>query len=86
MLEVSDSTFGNRAPIQLGTPHIDRPFDLFLPEELKHLSICWKRGRLATLLSGMSAQANSMPKSMLDSIKGTIKTTKLIVIPLFSNH
>ena len=67
----------------MGTAQIDRALDLVLPEELEHLSICWKRGRIATLLSGRSAQANMMSESKLDTFKGTIKTTQLIVIPPF---
>ena len=83
MLAISDSTYGDRFPFQLGTSQINRALYLVLPEELEHLSICWKRGRTVTLLSGKSAQANIMSESRLYAIKGTTETIKLIAIPPF---
>ena len=67
----------------MGTPHIKRALDLVFPEELEHLSICWKRVRIATFLSGESAQANIMTESKPDVVKCTIMTTKSIVVSPF---
>ena len=70
---VSDSEYGKRAPIQIGTLHIDMVLEKATKEELPLLGKAWERGTLSQKLVENQGQFN------LDQVDGlvTVETTTI---------
>ena len=77
MLVIDDSEYGQRAPIQLGTLHIDMILDQATPDELATLGRTWKRGRVGRDVINKQAQVEGFDP---DSIEGPVKITEHTVL------
>ena len=79
MSVVPDSLYCDRAPIALGTIHIDMLIKLITQEELGKLIHCWKRGVLLTRIAMGQAQLVNT-KSLINQINSDVKVTKNVTI------
>ena len=89
LLDIADSRYAQCMLIQIGTLHIDKSLELFTPWKWEHLSTCWKRDNLATLLANKASttDTNSTASIPLESIQDSIKLTKCIaVLPFQTIH
>ena len=87
MLVVSDSPYGMRVPIQIGTLHIDMALKLATEEEKRKLNCQWKRAELATSLRMKSANVveELSYNFSLDDIVGSVHLTKDVELGSFEN-
>ena len=68
MLEIDNSAYGMRVPIQIGTLHIDMALELATEAEMKKLSLKWDRAKMAMVLRMNSMVVSEEQKFKLDNV------------------
>ena len=77
-----DSKYSQRVPIILGTLHINEILDLATEEELKALSLGWKRGVVGGKILAKQLQlAGKGEEPMIQRIDSEVRLTKNLVLP-----
>ena len=77
-----DSKYSQRVPIILWTLHIDEILDLATEEELKALSLGWKRGVVGGKILAKQLQlAGKGEEPMIQRIDSEVRLTKNLVLP-----
>ena len=71
---ISDSEYGKRVPVQIGTLHIDLVLEKATKEELAKLGKAWRRGTLAR------PSKQGVTEFMIDQVRGPVKTVENVVI------
>ena len=78
---VKDTNYTNRVPVQLGTLHINDALAAVTKEEYGNLSVAWARANFPPRLITKQTQVQE-PEFDLNLIKGQVKITKAVTIPL----
>ena len=73
-LVISDSEYGKRVLVQIGTLHIDLILEKATKEELAKMGKAWERGTLAR------PSRQGINEFMIDQVKGPVKAVENIVI------
>ena len=78
---VKDTNYTNRVPVQFGTLHINEALAVVIKEEYRNLSVAWARANFypRSVLKQIQVQE---PEFDLNSVKGQVKITKAVTIPL----
>ena len=84
MLVVNDSPYGEKVPVAIGTLHIDMVLDSATKEELENIGRKWQRGGLGRKIAMKQSvlPMQDVPFD-LDSVAGSVKITKNVVIKPF---
>ena len=78
---VKDTNYTNTVPVQLGTFHIHEALAIVTKEEYGNLFVAWARANFSPRPISKQAHVQE-PEFNLNLVKGQVKITKEVTIPL----